>query len=382
MCVVIIVLGIAFLAWMTVSPIAIRRPSDAALPLVTVASPAITADSPVAPTEPVSASTPATEPASSPPTPDASRRPVVPRSSPPKSDMTSLVEGLPPLDPKIVSEAGDVCSDVTDAVVGQKSMNFDPEKQLRCPPRLPMLRDNNDTDMDRQSDWIEKKYIYYASRCNKTKGMMWKQLSRNAHDVIATRVMDLLSMRQIYATRGGRIDVFDWASGCGVSLHFLRHQLQTERSAGRGMFGLGVDLIEAAVRYANTTFGAKELLYCSGDGTQLSWIPNQSFDIITSFGGLLHLPKSFMCTTIEHLVRILRPGGSIWAGYIDNAETMKMLLSCRVPCPSAGGNSKTSVRVFTIEENKWLKGAGVPAANRKRRPKSIVWEKRYVGNSN
>lgn len=244
---------------------------------------------------------------------------------------------------------------------------------LRCPAISKFIDDNNDSEIDRQSTWVNKKYKYYASRCARTEGVMWKQLTRATHDRVASKVLELFG---IYDPQENRtcswpgMALFDWACGCGVSLNYFARRLEEP------FLGVGIDIIEDAIQYANRTVGLHlhggkhQLLFCQADGTQLGWVPANRFDFITSFGGLLHVPSSAICSTVQHLVRILRPGGTIWAGYIDNMETARLLSNCTVRCERS-----TNVTVSWVDENKWFKGLGIPKANKKRRPVSVVWKK-------
>eukprot|EP00760_Papus_ankaliazontas_P015296 PhM_4_TR16454/c1_g1_i1/m.95200 len=233
--------------------------------------------------------------------------------------------------------------------------HYDPAL-IVCPNEFKMTTDNTDSEIDRRTEWIVRKYKYYAERCQKTDGMMWKQLSKSTHDRIATLIGHVVGLKP-------KATVLDWACGCGVSMEYLHRNFHTSRV-------IGVDLTAGAIAYAKEKYGglSPSLLFCHADGTILDWIPPNSVDHVLSFGGLLHLPRAMICPALTQLLRITRPGGVVWAGYIDNAETVSLMKSCAFdPC--------LGVNLTTVDENTLFKNYGVPKANRKRKPISLFWVK-------
>jgi hypothetical protein len=243
-------------------------------------------------------------------------------------------------------------------------------------------------NVDQDPRWVRRKYELYASRCAKTDGMMWSKLSRSTHDEIAGRVANITGMYSI-GRHARALRLLDWASGCGVSLSFFRREMAAHLP-GVAFEGLGVDITAAAVMFArNQSPGLGSVVHCVADGTLLhTWLPPSSFDVITSFGGLLHVPAAAMCRTLQSLLDLLRPGRVLWAGYIDSAATISQMLACNVTCTLADptGSSRDSrrcdvshfrrsIEAVVAPENKWLRSVGVPAANRKRRPHSVFFVK-------
>jgi 2-polyprenyl-3-methyl-5-hydroxy-6-metoxy-1,4-benzoquinol methylase len=231
--------------------------------------------------------------------------------------------------------------------------------------------DDSDPNVDRRTSWIKAKYTFYANRCVRTQGMMWKQLTRKAHDRIADRVMSLLGLPNRSAPIDTPFAVLDWACGCGVTLNYFRSKME---AMGVPFRGVGVDLIAEAVRFARTNFSSPAVLFCQADGTDLHWLPPQYFDVITSFGGFLHLPRTKLCPTVRQAFHLLKPGGAMWAGYIDDEGTARELMKCGVDEWDCGCQG-AAVDVTLLRENEWFKGVGVPQANRKRKPLSVVWER-------
>ena len=55
---------------------------------------------------------------------------------------------------------------------------------------------------------------------------------------------------------------------------------------------------------------------CHGDGSSLDHVPANSVDHVISNAAVYHLEMEVQCTLmLEHFLRIVRPGGSIWIGW-------------------------------------------------------------------
>lgn len=247
-------------------------------------------------------------------------------------------------------------------------------QSVPCPQFTPMAvdedEDNRTKNIDHRRSWIIYKYNLYSSRCRKREGMMWKELTRETHNRILNRVVSVTNV-----TRDSL--VLDWGCGCGVTMA----QLATTITAGAasvvdppGFFGLGIDLTEAAVNVSREDHKhlSRHTRFCHADGTDLSWLRTNSVDAVIAFGALAHVPLRHMCRTINHLMRVLRPGGIAWAGYIDNRETLGKMMSCPVVVACDHGQR---VAVTAVTEFIWFAADGMPKGNRKRRPRSIIWRK-------
>ena len=246
-----------------------------------------------------------------------------------------------------------------------------------CPTQFRLaVNDSTDANIDRRSDWVARKYALYAKRCEQRDGVMWAKLTRAAHDRLATKVAAVILGGDFGAE--SVFSLFDWGCGCGVGLKFFADFI-----GGGRLRGLGIDLTDGAVRYASARVAPGlqrrgHLRFCHADGTDLSWIPDATFDAVTAFGSLLHLPRRAICPTVRHLVRITKVGGTIWAGYIDDAETADLLAACDV-CSGSGSGSGVAVEVTVVAERFWFKGLGIPKANMQRNPRSIIWRKMRRG---
>lgn len=279
---------------------------------------------------------------------------------------------------------------------------------------------DNDTNVDQRASHILFKYNYYVTRCNRTQGIMWKHMTlpvmREVTKRVVTLLCDLLGWRcnaripsspptpyalpiDMQPPAPAEIRLLDWASGCGAGTQMLYETLASQFEVkGRkrtSVSVLGVDIMDAGVAYARANYGAASprtgemftpgATFCHADGTKLNWISDGQLDAITSFGGLLHLPSSVMCSTVQQLLRKLKPGGAMWAGYIDSHSTAESLAACTashapILCPSEGTlpNSPRQAACATVQttilrENAWFKGTGMPRVYRRKKPFSIVW---------
>lgn len=97
--------------------------------------------------------------------------------------------------------------------------------------------------------------------------------------------------------------ILDCACGLGYGSYMLFHN-----SPAQSVFG--VDLSESSIRYATKNYGLPGYIrYQQGDAHNLSTLPDNSIDFITSFETLEHLPhpKQYL----KELARVLRPSGRI-----------------------------------------------------------------------
>eukprot|EP00906_Rhabdomonas_costata_P028608 RCo040490 len=103
--------------------------------------------------------------------------------------------------------------------------------------------------------------------------------------------------------------VLDWGCGCGTKLRYLEERL--------GGCGIGIDLSHVAAAFAQAHLNHSKV--CSGDGSALPWIPDGAVDHVVSFGSLYHLyyfaaPLERYCNGLAELVRVTRPGGTVFVG--------------------------------------------------------------------
>ena len=87
-----------------------------------------------------------------------------------------------------------------------------------------------------------------------------------------------------------------------------------------------VDLSYKSLLYAwqNTSKANK---YCHGDGSDLSWIPDDTFDAVFSFGSIFHVyNQTLMCRSYKEMVRIAKRGAKIYNGWSAEDEFPNLAL--------------------------------------------------------
>ena len=87
---------------------------------------------------------------------------------------------------------------------------------------------------------------------------------------------------------------------------------------------LGVDiarnLVDAGNRRAREA-GLTNVTFQEGDASELSDVPDRSFDLVVSIFGAMFAPKPF--DVARHMVRVTKPGGRIVTGnWIPNDPTL------------------------------------------------------------
>ena len=110
--------------------------------------------------------------------------------------------------------------------------------------------------------------------------------------------------------------MFDWGTGCGHALAW------TER-----IFGVrttGHELVAANAKEARRFTGVEKL--CTSDGSDLSHLPDAYVDHVISNAAIIHLAERKQCAlVVNDLLRILRPGGTMWLGW--NAPDQSLFVS-------------------------------------------------------
>jgi SAM-dependent methyltransferase len=128
---------------------------------------------------------------------------------------------------------------------------------------------------------------------------------------------------------------------------------------------LGVDIATNLVEAGNSRARAEGLANCrfqQGDATNLSGLPDRTFDLVVSIFGAMFAPKPF--DVAKEMVRVTRPGGRIVMGnWIPNDPTLVAQIlkisSAYSPPPPEGFISPMT---WGVEGNviERFTGAGVP----------------------
>ena len=137
-------------------------------------------------------------------------------------------------------------------------------------------------------------------------------------------------------------------------------------AAQAGADVLGVDiasnLVEAGNRRAQEA-GLKNLRFDQGDATNLSRIPDRSFDVVMSLFGAMFAPKPF--DVAKEMVRVARPDGRIlMANWIPNdptlvAQILKISSAYTPPPPEGFVSPMTWGMEVNVKER--FAAAGIPA---------------------
>ena len=177
-----------------------------------------------------------------------------------------------------------------------------------------------------------------------------------AADAVTETLRSLGSMR-----RGARI--LDWGSGCGHRLHRFAMEFDLE--------GIGVELAAPLVNWA-TEFrsGNSRAMYCAGDGTDMSWIPDSFFDFSFSIGSVFftaqdcrlictqdgahcepeHNTCSSTCRAVQEMVRVTKDGGAVVVDHLDLSFPMSTWADC---LSAAGATQLSFVTIPSHQLHKW-----------------------------
>ncbi|CUI14842.1 methyltransferase, putative [Bodo saltans] len=150
---------------------------------------------------------------------------------------------------------------------------------------------------------VAEKYNRRAHNC--ASNGIWNRVTIDDHHRI---LHDIVKIGKIQKNSF----VLDWGSGCGHSLQFLFDEYDVT--------GVGIDVSNLTIAYARTNT-TKADLHCVADGTKLEWIPSNFFDHALSFGSIYHVyNRTMFCHVIRQLVRIVKPGGTVYNGWTENGE--------------------------------------------------------------
>ncbi len=162
----------------------------------------------------------------------------------------------------------------------------------------------------------------------------WSLLPVKAADAVTETLRVLGNM-----TNGS--SVLDWGSGCGHRLHHFAQEFDLE--------GIGIELAAPLTEWANAhRSGDGRVMFCEGDGTNMSWIPDASFDFSFSVGSVFftaqdcrlvctrdgthcepeHKTCASTCRAVREMVRVTKPGGAVVVDHLDMSFPMSSWASC------------------------------------------------------
>lgn len=155
------------------------------------------------------------------------------------------------------------------------------------------------------------------------------------------------------------LDVLDLGCGDGTT---------AVPEAQLGANVLGVDIARNLVAAGNAraaSLGLDNLRFQEGDATDLSDLPDDSFDLVVSIFGAMFAPRPF--DVAKEVVRVTRPGGRIVMGnWIPNDPTfVAQLLRISTAYSPPPPEGFVSPMTWGVEENvlERFGAAGIPAEN-------------------
>ncbi len=110
------------------------------------------------------------------------------------------------------------------------------------------------------------------------------------------------------ATEGVGKKVLDIACGTGYGCSILANVAESV---------VGIDISSDVVEIAKKEFPDKKIIFQQGDASRIEF-PDNTFDTITSFETIEHLPKDKVDKYLSELFRVLKPGGLIYISSPDS----------------------------------------------------------------
>mmetsp|Transcript_6066 Transcript_6066/g.11077 ORF Transcript_6066/g.11077 Transcript_6066/m.11077 type:complete len:440 (-) Transcript_6066:63-1382(-) len=191
------------------------------------------------------------------------------------------------------------------------------------------------SDLSVEAD-LGRKIAKYNNRanqlqCQDSRGM-WNEAMSDVHKCVLITVSHWLGFRP------GQL-VLDWGSGCGHKLSWAKMLFDVD--------GMGVEIQETAVLWAQRHSAGK---FCHGDGRNLSWIPEDTFDYVISYASIYHLTTPDQCSVGIQLVRKLKIGGKAFLGWnhgpvMNNWEWLKCFRDSHAIVQHTPGLGRAGVEV-------------------------------------
>ena len=168
-----------------------------------------------------------------------------------------------------------------------------------CPPYRP-------STPELRAQFRSALYANYTRACDRH-GDNWNDLRLKDHETMARKVFTVLKVVPGQA-------ILDWGCGCGFKLRYGAQHFSIR--------GLGLDAVPQSVEYAASHMPpGSRLAFCAGDGSNLTWLADDTFDHTITTGALHHLylpeepqrTEPVFCATWMDLFRVTRPGGWVLA---------------------------------------------------------------------
>lgn len=150
-----------------------------------------------------------------------------------------------------------------------------------------------------------------AGQCNTPAGM-W-----NDEDTGKLRLAKYKAIAKFLGV-GSTHSVVDWGTGCGTEI--------ADVATDTGVHATGIDIEEALITWANANVHVPNTQFCVTDGASLPF-ESGSADAIISNGVLFHVGgMDEEQKSIQEMLRVLRPGGCAWHGYLGDLNHDKVTI--------------------------------------------------------
>jgi len=157
-------------------------------------------------------------------------------------------------------------------------------------------------EMETTAKGTTNKYQGYSHTC--MGHGMWANDARPTLKCIFLQLVGALKIKPLDV-------ILDWGGGCGHQLALFNYLY--------GTFGINIDLSDKGIDWQHKHY--PNTVGCAQDGTDLSNIPSNSVDHVISYAALYHIKPEQQCSVLLQFLRILRPGGNIWVGWIKRSST-------------------------------------------------------------
>ena len=192
---------------------------------------------------------------------------------------------------------------------------------------MPILEAVSEENIGWQAKY--KKRVETEGGCEQSKGMWGNSFNSRC---------TILTMAKIGPYLPGQT-VLDWGTGCGHQATFMTKNL--------ALRVVGIDMNAAAVEWAKNHSAGQ--FVGPVDGTDLTAVPDASFDHFYSFATVYYVQPKQMCNFGKEVARILKPGGTALFGWMNgrysqpygsfkesNFDCVKALPDVHVTTPKEG----------------------------------------------
>lgn len=140
--------------------------------------------------------------------------------------------------------------------------------------------------------------------------------------------------------------------------------------------------LPATITDEKSSLAPSSIKFCQADPirdaltTGLRWSPSNTFNLIFVTDQLNDAKPENVCPLVSEMVRVLKVGGAIWAGHIDNKAVAQAISDCRL-ADCSGGEGGFSVEMTVIKESFFLGSPRflTPKVLLEKKPIGVMWRK-------